>query len=195
MQGQRSTRVERTLWGTDRLKAQGDCFNHEQGDISLIWYTKQGKGDTEMRHGRTRHQVMWIGLSEPKYSLPQHWGPRSNFTPGIASPATKSQTQLWLRHFPCMELTPRVSSQSFWRTQLFSPTQTLSHCSQDFSPEHRTLYCNTGLHWAHCNRYTRTFHLMPTVSSCLPTQHTVSFLFCYYPAFGSSQWPTAVLTS
>lgn len=58
MQGQRSTRVERTLWGTDRLKAQGDCFNHEQGDISLIWYTKQGKGDTEMRHGRTRHQVM-----------------------------------------------------------------------------------------------------------------------------------------
>lgn len=53
MQGQRSTGVERTLWETDRLKAQGDCFNHEQGDISLIWYTKQVKGDTEIRHGRT----------------------------------------------------------------------------------------------------------------------------------------------
>ena len=152
-------------------------------DISLIWYTKQVKKDTEIKHGRTRRWVMRIGLFESKYNPPQHKvqpHPHSNFTSGIASPATNSQTQLWLWRFPCMELTPRVSSQSFWRNQLFSPVQTPSHCSQDFSPEHRTLYCNTGLHRAHSNRYTQTFHLMPTVSSFLTTQLSVVFFFLNY---------------
>lgn len=130
-------------------------------DIPFIWCTKQVKEDTEIKHGRTRRWVMQIGLFEPKYNPPQHWDPHSNFTSGIASPATNSQTQLWLGIFHAW---------SWLLSCPASPSEGPS-CSHPYRLP-RVVHRTFLLHRAHSNR---------PFTSCqqclLSSQHSSALLF------------------